>query len=384
MADFEFPYEPSSAGEMELRAEVRAFLAEELASGSFEPKPDCWVSYSSPEFSRKLGERGWLGMTWPKQYGGHERSALDRLTVTEELLAAGAPVAAHWIADRQTGAQILRFGTERQRQEILPRIAAGTCYTAIGMSEPQAGSDLAAVRTRAERTAIGWRLNGMKMWSSGAHISDYMIVLARTSPPEGKDRSAGLSQFLVPLKLPGVNVEGITDIAGTTHFNETHFTDVDLAEDALLGVEGEGWRQVMGELAFERSGPERYLSTFAVFAAVVPLLEGRLDATGEAILGRVIAHLQTLRGMSKSIASLLQQKRDPAVEAALVKLLGNTFETNLIGDLRLLLECVPAEERSRAVLDLLDEAQMRAPSFTLRGGTTEVLRGIVARQLGVR
>jgi alkylation response protein AidB-like acyl-CoA dehydrogenase len=384
MARFEFPHIAPTEAEIALRAEVRAFLADERAAGTFRPRPDCWVSGISPEFSQKLGSRGWLGMVWPKKYGGHERSALERLVVTEELLAAGAPVTAHWVADRQTSMQLLNFGSECQKQEILPRIAAGVCYTAIGMSEPQAGSDLAAVRTRAERTSSGWRLNGMKLWSSCAHISDYMIVLARTCPADGRDRSVGLSQFLVPLKLPGVTVTGIRDICGSSHFNETHFVDVELEEDALLGFEGEGWRQVMGELAFERSGPERYLSTFVAFCAVMNAVGDRLDANGHAIVGRVITHLQTLRGMSKSIASLLQQKLNPAIEAAMVKLMGNGFENNLIGDMRALLLAIPPEARDQSILDLIDESQMRAPSFTLRGGTTEILRGIVARQLGVR
>jgi alkylation response protein AidB-like acyl-CoA dehydrogenase len=211
-----------------------------------------------------------------------------------------------------------------------------------------------------------------------------MIVLARTCPADGRDRSVGLSQFLVPLKLPGVTVTGIRDICGSSHFNETHFVDVELEEDALLGFEGEGWRQVMGELAFERSGPERYLSTFVAFCAVMNAVGDRLDANGHAIVGRVITHLQTLRGMSKSIASLLQQKLNPAIEAAMVKLMGNGFENNLIGDMRALLLAIPPEARDQSILDLIDESQMRAPSFTLRGGTTEILRGIVARQLGVR
>ena len=180
-------------------------------------------------------------MTWPERYGGHGRSALHRLVVTEELLAAGAPVAAHWVADRQTGAQILRYGTEAQKQEILPSMAAGTSYAAIGMSEPQAGSDLAAVITRADQDANGnWIMNGRKIWSTGAHISDYMIVLARTSAADGGKRQVGLSQFLVPLKTPGIEITGIRDLAGSIHFNETLFDNVVLNHDALLGTEGNG------------------------------------------------------------------------------------------------------------------------------------------------
>jgi alkylation response protein AidB-like acyl-CoA dehydrogenase len=384
MAHFEFPAPAETPTERKLRAEVRGFLAEELSSGGFSPRPDCWNSHASPEFSARLGARGWLGMTWPKAYGGHERSALERLVVTEELLAAGAPVTAHWIADRQTGAQILRHGSEAQKREILPRIAAGKCFTAIGMSESQAGSDLAAVRTRAERTASGWRLNGLKLWSSGAHIADYMVVLARTSAPQGSNRQIGLSQFLVPLASKGVGIDGIRDLAGSTHFNETRFEDVDLPEEALLGEEGNGWAQVMGELSFERSGPERFLSTVIVLREAIALLENNIDATGTAILGRLLAHLAALRRMSRGVAALLQQGRDPSREAAMVKLLGNEFERQLLADLRRLLSAIPEADWPVNLVALLTEAQLRLPSFTLRGGTTEVMRGILARQLGVR
>src|SRR3954451_15654218 len=156
---------PRSEAAEQVRAEVREFLADELAAGTFETHVDTWLSGVDPAFSRKLGQRGWLGMTWPRRYGGHERSAMERYAVTEELLAAGAPVAAHWIADRQSGPNLLRYGTEEQRRTILPRIAAGECYFVIGMSEPDSGSDLASIRTRAERNRDGdWGGNGAEGW----------------------------------------------------------------------------------------------------------------------------------------------------------------------------------------------------------------------------
>lgn len=181
---------PKSAEE--LRAEVREFIKEELASKSFTPQCDSWLGGFDPEFSRKLGERGWLGMTFPKQYGGHERTALERFVVTEELLAAGAPVAAHWIADRQTGPLLLKFGTEEQKQKYLPKYAKGEWFVAIGLSEPNSGSDLSSVSTKAERIDGGWRINGNKIWTSGAHRADQMIVFCRTAP-RTEDRRAGFS-----------------------------------------------------------------------------------------------------------------------------------------------------------------------------------------------
>lgn len=384
MQHFNFPFVSANADEKALRTEVRAFLKSELNSGGYTPTADSWMTSPSPEFSRKVGAQGWLGMTWPKKYGGQERSMLDRLIVTEELLAAGAPVAAHWIADRQTGQQIINFGTEQQKQTILPRMAAGESFAAIGMSEPQAGSDLAAVRTKAQATANGWRLNGRKIWSSGAHICDYMIVLARTSPADGRNRQVGLSQFLVPLKTEGVTISGISDICGHVHFNETLFEDVELERDALLGTEGNGWAQCMGELGLERSGPERFLSSFILLELTLNNLRGKLDDQGMTLVGQLIARLNALRTMSRSIARQISNGISSDTEAALVKSLGNALERDVVSTVRRLLGPLAKSDWPNNLEAMLNDAVMKLPASTLRGGTTEILRGIVARQLGIR
>jgi alkylation response protein AidB-like acyl-CoA dehydrogenase len=258
----------------ELRARVRAFLAEERAAGSWTPRADVWLSGWDERFSAELGSRGWLGMTIPTEYGGHGGSPLDRYAVTEELLAAGAPVAAHWIADRQIAPTLLRFGTEAQRRRYLPGIAAGTVYFAIGMSEPDAGSDLAAVRTRADRVAGGWELTGTKVWTSGAHHAHAFFALARSAPRDAGNRHAGLSQFIVELDSPGVQIRPIPLLTGAHHFNEVVFDRVFVPDELVLGEIGAGWRQVTSELAFERSGPERFLSTFPLFVAMLGELTG--------------------------------------------------------------------------------------------------------------
>lgn len=381
---FAFPRVEFAPEHHALRNELREFLAEQKAAGKFTPAADCWVSAASPEFSRAMGARGWLGMTWPKEYGGHERPALHRYIVTEEMLVAGAPVAAHWIADRQSGAQILRYGTEAQKKDILPRIAAGECFTAIGMSEPQAGSDLAAVKTSAVKTETGWRLNGRKIWSTMAHLGHYMIVLARTSPAEGRNRQVGLSQFLVDLSLPGVTISGIEDLGGTPHFNETLFEDVELPEDALLGEEGNGWAQCMGELTLERSGPERFLTTLVTLEAALPAIAAHVDDRRAETIGRIVANLRVLRRMSLGIARLLQEGAAPATEAAVVKEMGNRFESEVLSELRRMLAGIAPGALPEGALDLLRDAILHLPSNTLRGGTTEILRGIIARQLGMR
>ena len=186
-----------------LRSEVREFIELQLPEG-YERNSDFNEGHS-PSFSSALGEKGWIGMTWPKKYGGAERTFFERYVVTEELLAAGAPVSAHWIADRQSGPLMLKYGTEAQRMKYLPGIVRGESYFSIGMSEPDSGSDLASVRTRATEVGGGWVVNGTKLWSTDAHRNQYMIALVRSEPP-GQNRHAGLSQVLVDLKGEGVSV----------------------------------------------------------------------------------------------------------------------------------------------------------------------------------
>jgi alkylation response protein AidB-like acyl-CoA dehydrogenase len=380
----EFRYEPVRlpAAAEELRREVRQFLAAEQAGGAFTPSRNSWNSFD-PAFSRKCGARGYIGMRWPKGYGGHERSALERYVVTEEMLAGGAPVGAHWIADRQSGHQILGHGSERAKREILPRIAAGNCFFSIGMSEPDSGSDLAAVRTRATKVDGGWKINGTKVWTSNAHQTHYMITLARTAPKE-EDRHAGLTQFIVELGKPGVEVRPIHNLYGGHDFNQVIYDDCFVADDMLIGEPGAGWKMVTGELAFERSGPDRFLSTYQLLLASIRALGPQPGDRAANEIGRFVAHLATLRRMSTSIAGMLDRGAQPAVEAALVKDIGTTFEREIPEVFRHLLPTEPTLGDGQGYADLLGMAMLRAPGFTIRGGTREILRGMIARGLGLR
>jgi alkylation response protein AidB-like acyl-CoA dehydrogenase len=376
---------PRSEAAEQVRAEVREFLAAELAAGTFETRVDTWLSGVDPAFSRKLGERGWLGMTWPAKYGGHERSAMERYAVTEELLAAGAPVAAHWIADRQSGPNLLKFGTEQQRAAILPRIAAGECFFVIGMSEPDSGSDLASIRTRAVRNSDGdWVVDGAKIWTSNAHASHYAITLVRTAPVDTANRHAGMTQLLVDLSLPGITVNPIHILDGGHHFNEVVFDDVVVPGDMLLGTEGNGWQQVTAELAFERSGPERFLSTYPLVAEFGRRAAASGDLAQLATLGRLSARLLALRQLSLRIAAALDRGELPDIPAALVKDVGTTFEGDVLDEIRRVTDVVPSLDSADPLARALAEAQLHQPGFTLRGGTNEILRGIVARGLGLR
>lgn len=365
----------------QLRLEVREFLAGDPALSEVGSRS--WADFDQ-DFSRRLGARGWIGMTWPKAYGGGERNALERFVVLEELLAAGAPVTAHWVADRQVGPMLLRYGTEAQREALLPRIAAGDCVFCIGMSEPDAGSDLAAIRTRAvPQAGGGWIVNGTKLWTSYAHRADYMILLCRTSLPTEQNRHGGISQMLVDLRAPGIQIRPVHDLTGDHHFDEVSFRDVFLPEEALIGQEGAGWKQVMHELGYERSGPERLLSAYLLFREFVRQQVER-EAAVAADIGRLAAQMWTLRRMSLSVAGLLQAGESVDVEAALVKDLGAMLEQETPEVLRRHLDIAPAPVGGRDLASLLGSVVLTAPSFSLRGGTREVLRSIIARGLGLR
>ena len=365
-----------------LRDEVRAFLSGELTGLAPEVKAQSWSGFN-PDFSRKLGARGFIGLTWPKAYGGHERSALERYVVIEELLAAGAPVAAHWVADRQSGQLLLKFGTEDQRRRVVPGIAKGETYFAIGMSEPDSGSDLASVRTRATRTSDGWRVRGTKLWSSWAHKAHYMIALFRTG--EGVDqRQMGLTQFLVDLKGPGIHIRPIADLTGHEHFNEVVFDDALLPHDAVIGAEGQGWAQVTAELAYERSGPERFLSSMMLLKHVVAAAGSNPSERVAIAVGRLTARLHALRQLSLSVATQLQRGANPALEAALVKDVGAVFEQEIPDIAHDLFGAEPSLASGDALRRVQAYLTQVAPSFSLRGGTREILRGIIARGLGLR
>jgi len=327
-ATLAFPPAHLSPAADTLRTEVRTFLADTRRDGLWSPQADFMAGFS-PEFSHALGEHGWLGMTWPSAYGGHARSALDRYVVTEELLAAGAPVSAHWIADRQSGPLFLRFGTEEQRQHILPQIAAGDCYFSIGMSEPDSGSDLASLRTRAERTSDGWRITGAKIWTSNAHLNHYMIALCRTGDA-GPDRHGGLSQFLIDLKNDDITVNPIHNLLGAHDFNEVVFDGTDIPADRIIGKEGDGWHQVTSELAYERSGPERFLSTYRLMIELVRHVAPAPDRHTLDAIGRLTASLFSLRQMSLSVAGLLDEGQSPDLAAAIVKDVGTEFEREVV------------------------------------------------------
>jgi len=367
-----------------LRAEVRAFLAQATRDMPAHIRARSWGGYST-EFSRALGARGWIGLTLPSEYGGGGRSAFARYVLVEEFLHFGAPVGSHWIADRQSAPLILKYGTEAQKQFYIPRVCRGEAFFCIGMSEPNAGSDLASVATRAVPNDQGFLLNGQKIWTTNAHHCQYMIALVRTSGgPE--DRHQGLSQVIVDLSLPGVTVRPIEDLSGDRHFCEVFFDNVQLAADALIGAEGQGWQQVTAELAFERSGPERLFSSIVLFDQWLDYVRTPAGRSEGAVLlaGKVLTQLAPLRAMSVAVQHRLTQGESPIVEAALVKELGTTLEQMIPAAIADALFAGDAEDVPVELLMTLKYVTEASPSFSLRGGTRDILRGMIARGLGLR
>jgi alkylation response protein AidB-like acyl-CoA dehydrogenase len=379
MKELQLPLVQLTPEQEAFRQEVRSFLDEEREKGTYATHADSWLSGYSAEFSKKLGARGWIGMTWPKKYGGGERSAIDRYILTEELLAAGAPVSSHWFADRQSGPLLLNLGTDEQKDFFLPKITKGECFFSIGLSEPNSGSDLASLKTRAEKVEGGWIVNGMKTWTSGAHHSHYMITLCRTSPQDEKRRHDGMSQLIIDLAAEGVSIRPIQFLTGEHHFNEVFLENVFVPDNRVIGEVGNGWKQGMLELAYERSGPERILSTFPLLQEAQRILTEQQDQKGLAEVAKLNARLWSLRNMSIGVAQMLEEGKDVALTASLVKDLGTLFEQSVAEAVRLLLPMRPSVTAERLLDRLMAESVLHGPGFTIRGGTTEILRGIVAK-----
>jgi acyl-CoA dehydrogenase len=369
-----------------LRKKVRQFIQQHLKDVPASVRARSWMGFDET-FSREMAKAGWVGLTLPKQYGGAGLDPYTRFVIVEEMLSQGAPVAAHWIADRQSGPLINRFGSDAQKEFYLPKICQAEVFFCIGMSEPQSGSDLASIKTKAVKNSEGWLLNGQKVWTTNAHQSKYMIALVRTSGTS-EDRNKGLSQLIVDLTAPGVTVRQIRDLTGDAHFNEVFFENAQLSDDALIGQEGAGWEQVNAELAFERSGPERIYSSIVLLDTWLAYLQTlpteKINTSTLRLIGKILSQLANLRAMSIATTAQLAEGKSPILEAALFKDMGTLFEQELI---QWISDAIGSEENSGAddeLLRTLVYTLQVAPTYSLRGGTREILRGMIARGLGLR
>ncbi|MDB5576313.1 MAG: Acyl-CoA dehydrogenase [Bradyrhizobium sp.] len=367
-----------------LRREARAFLTEQAERGMFDPgTPGGGKAADHKAFARKVAEKGWIGLTWPKRYGGQERSYLERYVLTEEFRVGNAPTRQYFTADRQSGPTLMKYAAEHIKDQILPRIVKGEVQFCIGLSEPNSGSDMFAANTKAVKVDRGWLVNGTKTWTTNGQTADYMIGLFRTSPALADNRRHGLTSFLVDMRTQGISCSPIGQMNGVHDFCEVAFQDVFLPEDGVIGEIDAAWKQATTELAYERSGPERFLETIYLLPALLHRLGATPDRRAAEGVGRLVAQLHTLRRMSVSVSGMLQAGQEPTVSASIVKDLGTIWEQALPSHVREL-AAFSDEGDGDALGRLLPYALASAPKYTVAGGTTEVLRGIIARGLGLR
>ncbi|HSL59911.1 MAG TPA: acyl-CoA dehydrogenase family protein [Acidimicrobiales bacterium] len=338
---------------------------------------DSWIVGTSDEFSAALGARGWLGMTWPTDEGGHGRTALERFVVFEALIAHGAPVAASWFADRQIGPTLLEYGTSEQRRRWLPEIVAGHSKWCIGMSEPDAGSDVASLRTRADRDGDHWVVNGAKVWTSGADTADWCYLICRTDPDAPAHR--GLSELVVDMRSPGVEVRPIVDAVGNRHFCEVTFTDVEVPADHLVGVENDSFRQVMRQMEHERGGIDRLVSNHALYREVLPLAD-----TADPLLRQEIAAIETGYRIGRQLVLREVLGQAPAGFSAATKTYCTEFEQRVAGLCARVLGPAATLWDGPGVDPLAARVARNvcyAPGYTIMGGTTQILRNILGERV---
>jgi len=386
--DFEFTEEQER-----FRQEVRDFLEEELRQGSFEPRCDAWIQGFSPEFTKKVAQRGWIGLNWPKEYGGQGRSNMDRFILTEEMLRYGAPAAYHWFTDRQIGRSVVNFGTEEQKQELLPKILRGEVYIGLGMSEPEAGSDLASLQTRAVEDGDDFIIDGQKIWTSGGSLMDYMYLVARTDPEAPKHR--GISELIIEAHLPGITVRPIIDITGTEAWSEVFFDGVRVSKRCLIGEKNRGFYQILNQLDYERAGLERLMGNYPLFDAIIQFTKETKRSGKPLSQGTLIRHklaqlqieFDVGRLLTYRVALVIDEGRAPNWEAAMAKAYCTAFEQHLANTATEILGLygqLVAESKWAPILGMAAHSYLGSKGYSLQAGTSEVLRNIVAlRGLGL-
>ena len=377
----------------EFRQEVRNFLKEELRQGAFEPSCDAWIQGFSPEFTRKVAQKGWIGLSWPKEYGGQGRSHVERFILYEEMLRYGAPAACHWFADRQVGSSILNYGTEEQKRELLPKILKGEAFIGLGMSEPEAGSDLASLQTRAVEEGDEYVINGQKMWTSCGGFMNYIYLVARTDPEAPKHK--GISEFVFETNLPGISITPTIDITRSEAWTEVFFDNVRIPGGSLIGEKNRGFYQILHQLDYERSGLERLMGNYPLFDAMIQFTKetkrNGKPLSQDTLIRHKLAQLQIEfevgRLLTYRVALVIDGGHPPTVEAAMAKPYSTFFEQHLASlamDILGLYGQLVAESKWAPVLGMAPHSYLGSKGYSLQAGTTEILRNILAvRGLGL-
>ena len=350
----------------ELRERARQVAVDAVAR--YGRHNDSWINGYSKEFAKELAALGWIGMTWPTEFGGGGRPAIDRLIVGEELISAGAPIAAMWFADRQMGPTLIAYGRPDQQTEFLPRILSGETTWCIGMSEPDAGSDLAGLKTAAVRDGDDWVINGQKIWTSFGEVADYCYLICRTTsvgPPH-----AGISEIVVPMDTPGIEIRPIKDMTTNRHFCEVFFTDVRVPATNLVGVEGAAFKQTMRQLEHERGGVDRLVSNHALYVQA----RARAD-TNDPLVRQDIAALEIAYRIGRILVVREVLKQAPAGFSAATKCFCTEHEVRVA-------DFVSRVLGPEATLWSQTTAGLcYAPGYTIMGGTSNVMRNILGERV---
>lgn len=361
MLDFELSPELQ-----ELQIRARKVAAEGVAD--YGMHTDSWINGYSKEFSKRLAEEGWIGMTWPVEHGGGGQSNLARIIMGEAMISAGAPIAASWFADRQMGPALFTYGTEDQQAEFLPGMLSGETTWCIGMSEPDAGSDLAGLKTSAVRDGDVFVVNGQKIWTSFAADADYCYLICRTSS-DGPTHK-GVSELIVPMNLPGIEVRPITDMTTNRHFCEVYFDDVRVPAENLVGVEGNAFKQTMAQLEHERGGIDRLVSNKPLYDRAVAAAD-----TSDPRIRQEIARLETGYRLGRVLVYREALKQAPAGFSAATKCFCTEhqqhvadFAASVLG-----MEAVADDYFNRAIA--------YGPAYTIMGGTSDIMRNILGERV---
>jgi alkylation response protein AidB-like acyl-CoA dehydrogenase len=329
---------------------------------------DSWINGYSKDFAKEMAAHGWIGMTWPTEFGGGGQPPINRLIVGEQLIAAGAPIAAMWFADRQMGPTLIKYGTADQQAEFLPAILSGDSTWCIGMSEPNAGSDLASLVTSARRDGDDFVINGQKIWTSFGAQADYCYLICRTTSDGPPHR--GISEVIVPMDTPGIEVRPITDMTTNRHFCEVFFTDVRVPVANLVGVEGAAFKQTMAQLEHERGGIDRLVSNRALYE----MAAARADRS-DPIVRQTMARLETGYRLGRILVTREVLRQAPAGFSAATKCFCTEHEIDVA---EFVFEVFGAEGM---LWTDVTRGLVYGPGYTIMGGTSNVMRNILGERV---
>ncbi|HLI63603.1 MAG TPA: acyl-CoA dehydrogenase family protein [Terriglobales bacterium] len=336
------------------------------------------------QFVRLMGQQGWLGIGWPREYGGQGRGAIDQWLFLEEMALENLPTGG--LTLNSAGPTLMRVGSERQKQEYLPRILTGEIEFAIGYTEPNAGSDLASLQTRAVREGDSYVINGQKIYTSAAHHSTHIWLLARTDPKAAKHR--GLSIFIVPIDAPGVTVRPLATM-GSERSNEVFFEDVRIPAGNLVGEENRGWYYVTMALDFERlmahNRTRRYLEHLMDYArsTVVDGCPLSRHPRVRIALARLAVEVEVLRLFSLRSAWMIECGQVPNVEASVFKIFMSELNQRIAvaaQDIMGPYATLRAEDPAAPIEGRLEKLYRSFPLYKFAGGTNEVMRNIIAQR----